>query len=53
MEDPDGTGAAGLMGRRALLWWTLLLVHQGLVLHDVRAELPFMPGNNAAMMVNW
>ncbi|XP_075872329.1 gamma-aminobutyric acid receptor subunit beta-3-like isoform X2 [Nelusetta ayraudi] len=53
MEDPDGTGAAGLMGRRALLWWTLLLVLQGLVLHDVRAELPFMPGNNAAMMVNW
>ncbi|XP_061572141.1 gamma-aminobutyric acid receptor subunit beta-3-like isoform X1 [Cololabis saira] len=39
--------------REMLLWWILLLFSQGYIFHSVQGELPFMPGNNAAMMVNW
>ncbi|KAM6893734.1 gamma-aminobutyric acid receptor subunit beta-3-like isoform 1-T1 [Xenentodon cancila] len=39
--------------RKMFLWWILLLFSQGYVFHSVQGELPFMLGNNAAMMVNW
>lgn len=35
------------------LWWILLTFSQGLLLPVVHGELPFMRGNNAAMLVNW
>ncbi|XP_053273471.1 gamma-aminobutyric acid receptor subunit beta-3 isoform X1 [Pleuronectes platessa] len=50
--DPDRTGGQG-MRRTMFPWWILLLFSQGFVLHDVRGELPFIAGNNAAMLVNW
>ncbi|XP_070814023.1 gamma-aminobutyric acid receptor subunit beta-3-like isoform X1 [Chaetodon trifascialis] len=50
--DPDRTGGRG-MRRNMFLWWILLLFFQGFVFHNVQGELPFMPENNAAMLVNW
>ncbi|XP_060922906.1 gamma-aminobutyric acid receptor subunit beta-3-like isoform X1 [Limanda limanda] len=50
--DPDRTGGQG-MRRTMFPWWILLLFSQGFVLHNVRGELPFIAGNNAAMLVNW
>ncbi|KAM9766992.1 gamma-aminobutyric acid receptor subunit beta-3-like isoform 1-T1 [Menidia menidia] len=50
--EPCRTGAEG-MRRNMLLCWILLLFSQGFVLHMVRGELPFIAGNNAAMLVNW
>ncbi|XP_019958917.1 gamma-aminobutyric acid receptor subunit beta-3-like isoform X3 [Paralichthys olivaceus] len=50
--DPDRTGGEG-MRRTMLPWWILLLFSQGFVFHNVQGELPFMSGNNAAMLVNW
>lgn len=50
--DPNRTGGRG-MKRNMLLWWTLVLFSQGFVSRDVRGELPFISGNNAAMLVNW
>ncbi|XP_076579731.1 gamma-aminobutyric acid receptor subunit beta-3-like isoform X1 [Chaetodon auriga] len=50
--DPDRTGGRG-MRRNMFLWWILLLFFQGFVFHNVQGELPFMAGNNAAMLVNW
>ncbi|XP_013865742.1 gamma-aminobutyric acid receptor subunit beta-3 isoform X2 [Austrofundulus limnaeus] len=40
------TRGQGLM-RNMFRWWILLLFH------NVRGELPFLAGNNAAMLVNW
>ncbi|XP_070711446.1 gamma-aminobutyric acid receptor subunit beta-3-like [Pempheris klunzingeri] len=48
--DPNRTGGTG-MRRNMFLWWILLLFFQ--VFRSVRGELPFMSGNNAAMLVNW
>ncbi|XP_065807903.1 gamma-aminobutyric acid receptor subunit beta-3 isoform X2 [Labrus bergylta] len=50
--DPNRTGGRG-MRRNMFLWWILLLLSQGYIFHNVRGELPFMLGNNAAMLVNW
>ncbi|XP_035487437.1 gamma-aminobutyric acid receptor subunit beta-3-like isoform X2 [Scophthalmus maximus] len=50
--DPDGTGGKG-MRRNMFPWWILLLSCQGFVFRHVQGELPFMAGNNAAMLVNW
>ncbi|XP_031147446.1 gamma-aminobutyric acid receptor subunit beta-3-like isoform X2 [Sander lucioperca] len=50
--DPDRTGGGG-MRRNMLLWWILLLFSQGFVFRNVQGELPFISGNNAAMLVNW
>ncbi|XP_045911121.1 gamma-aminobutyric acid receptor subunit beta-3-like isoform X1 [Micropterus dolomieu] len=50
--DPDRTGGRG-MRRNMFLWWILLLSSQGFVFRNVRGELPFIAGNNAAMLVNW
>ncbi|XP_035800563.1 gamma-aminobutyric acid receptor subunit beta-3-like isoform X7 [Amphiprion ocellaris] len=50
--DPDRTGGRG-MKRNMFLWWILLLFSQGFVFRHVRGELPFISGNNAAMLVNW
>ncbi|XP_040035321.1 gamma-aminobutyric acid receptor subunit beta-3 isoform X2 [Gasterosteus aculeatus] len=50
--DPDRTGSRG-MRRNMSLWWILLLFSHGFVLRNVRGELPFISGNNAAMLVNW
>ncbi|XP_035006567.1 gamma-aminobutyric acid receptor subunit beta-3 isoform X2 [Hippoglossus stenolepis] len=50
--DPDRTGGEG-MRRTMFPWWILLLFSQGFVLHNVQGELPFISGNNAAMLVNW
>ncbi|XP_033471390.1 gamma-aminobutyric acid receptor subunit beta-3-like isoform X1 [Epinephelus lanceolatus] len=50
--DPDRTGGRG-MRRNMFLWWILLLFFQGFVFHNVHGELPFIAGNNAAMLVNW
>ncbi|XP_030266121.1 gamma-aminobutyric acid receptor subunit beta-3-like isoform X1 [Sparus aurata] len=50
--DPDRTGGRG-MRRNMILWWILLLLSQGFVFRNVQGELPFMAGNNAAMLVNW
>ncbi|XP_063733663.1 gamma-aminobutyric acid receptor subunit beta-3-like isoform X1 [Eleginops maclovinus] len=50
--DPDRTGGRG-MRRNMFLWWILLLFSQGFVFRHVRGELPFIAGNNAAMLVNW
>ncbi|XP_036947394.1 gamma-aminobutyric acid receptor subunit beta-3-like isoform X1 [Acanthopagrus latus] len=50
--DPDRTGGRG-MRRNMFLWWILLLFSQGFVFRNVQGELPFMAGNNAAMLVNW
>ncbi|XP_026157414.1 gamma-aminobutyric acid receptor subunit beta-3-like isoform X1 [Mastacembelus armatus] len=50
--DPDRTGGRG-MRRNMFLRWILLLFSQGFVLRNVHGELPFMLGNNAAMLVNW
>ncbi|XP_040888370.1 gamma-aminobutyric acid receptor subunit beta-3-like isoform X2 [Toxotes jaculatrix] len=41
------------MRRNMFPWWILLLFSQGFVHHNVQGELPFMSGNNAAMLVNW
>ncbi|XP_061840981.1 gamma-aminobutyric acid receptor subunit beta-3-like isoform X1 [Nerophis lumbriciformis] len=49
--DPSRTGNRS-MRRNMFLWWILPLIPQGFV-RQVRGELPFMPGNNAAMLVNW
>lgn len=50
--DPDRTGGRGTR-RNMCLRWILLIVSQGIVFHNVQGELPFMGGNNAAMLVNW
>ncbi|XP_047432381.1 gamma-aminobutyric acid receptor subunit beta-3-like isoform X1 [Mugil cephalus] len=50
--DPNRTGGRG-MKRNMLLWWTFVLFSQGFVSRDVQGELPFISGNNAAMLVNW
>ncbi|KAM9334250.1 gamma-aminobutyric acid receptor subunit beta-3-like [Symphorus nematophorus] len=50
--DPDRTGGRG-MRRNMFLWWIILLFSQGFVFRNVQGELPFMAGNNAAMLVNW
>ncbi|XP_070786633.1 gamma-aminobutyric acid receptor subunit beta-3-like isoform X1 [Enoplosus armatus] len=50
--DPDRTGGRG-MRRNMFLWWILLLSSQGFVFRNVQGELPFIAGNNAAMLVNW
>lgn len=50
--DPDRTGGRG-MRRNMFLWWILLLSSQGFVFRNVQGELPFISGNNAAMLVNW
>ncbi|XP_037617640.1 gamma-aminobutyric acid receptor subunit beta-3-like isoform X1 [Sebastes umbrosus] len=50
--DPDRTGGRG-MRRNMFLRWILLLFSQGFVFHNVQGELPFISGNNAAMLVNW
>ncbi|XP_053710522.1 gamma-aminobutyric acid receptor subunit beta-3-like isoform X1 [Synchiropus splendidus] len=50
--DPDRTGGRG-MRRTMLLWWIKLFLSQGFLFCSVQGELPFMPGNNAAMLVNW
>ncbi|XP_034007242.1 gamma-aminobutyric acid receptor subunit beta-3-like isoform X1 [Trematomus bernacchii] len=50
--DPDRTGGRG-MRRNMFLWWILLLFSQGFVFPHVRGELPFIAGNDAAMLVNW
>lgn len=50
--DPDRTGGRG-MRRNMFLWWILLLASHGFVFRSVQGELPFMAGNNAAMLVNW
>ncbi|XP_044043248.1 gamma-aminobutyric acid receptor subunit beta-3-like isoform X1 [Siniperca chuatsi] len=50
--DPDRTGGRG-MRRNMFLWWILLLSSHGFVFRNVQAELPFIAGNNAAMLVNW
>ncbi|XP_049919029.1 gamma-aminobutyric acid receptor subunit beta-3-like isoform X1 [Epinephelus moara] len=50
--DPDRTRGRG-MRRNMFLWWILLLFFQGFVFHNVHGELPFIAGNNAAMLVNW
>ncbi|KAM9821123.1 gamma-aminobutyric acid receptor subunit beta-3-like isoform 3-T3 [Neosynchiropus ocellatus] len=50
--DPDRTGGRG-MRRNMLLWWIKLFLSQGFLFCRVQGELPFMPGNNAAMLVNW
>ncbi|XP_017294368.1 gamma-aminobutyric acid receptor subunit beta-3 isoform X1 [Kryptolebias marmoratus] len=44
--EPYRTRARGLR-RNMFRWWILLLFP------NVRGELPFLPGNNAAMLVNW
>ncbi|XP_034720210.1 gamma-aminobutyric acid receptor subunit beta-3-like isoform X1 [Etheostoma cragini] len=50
--DPDRTGGRG-MRRNMFLWWILMLFSQGFVFRNVQGELPFISGNNAAMLVNW
>ncbi|KAM6958489.1 gamma-aminobutyric acid receptor subunit beta-3-like isoform 2-T2 [Tautogolabrus adspersus] len=50
--DPNRAGGRG-MRRNMFLWWILLLLSQGYLFHNVQGELPFMLGNNAAMLVNW
>ncbi|KAM8873066.1 gamma-aminobutyric acid receptor subunit beta-3-like isoform 1-T1 [Synchiropus picturatus] len=50
--DPDRTGGRG-MRWNMLLWWIKLFLSQGFLFCSVQGELPFMPGNNAAMLVNW
>lgn len=50
--DPNRTGGRG-MRRNMFLWWILLFLSQGFVFRKVQGELPFMAGNNAAMLVNW
>lgn len=50
--DPDRTWGRAIR-RNMLFWWILLLFLQGFVFHSVQGELPFMSGNNAAMLVNW
>ncbi|XP_034088787.1 gamma-aminobutyric acid receptor subunit beta-3-like isoform X1 [Gymnodraco acuticeps] len=50
--DPNRTGGRG-MRRNMFLWWILLLFSQGFVFPHVRGELPFIAGNDAAMLVNW
>ncbi|XP_069568934.1 gamma-aminobutyric acid receptor subunit beta-3-like isoform X1 [Brachyistius frenatus] len=50
--DPDRTGGRGPR-RNMFLRWIVLLFSQGFVFGNVRGELPFMAGNDAAMLVNW
>ncbi|KAM8903582.1 gamma-aminobutyric acid receptor subunit beta-3-like isoform 1-T1 [Spinachia spinachia] len=50
--DPDRTGGRG-MRRNMSLCWILLLFSHGFVFRNVQGELPFISGNNAAMLVNW
>ncbi|XP_058474838.1 gamma-aminobutyric acid receptor subunit beta-3-like isoform X2 [Solea solea] len=51
--DADRTGGGGLRRTMFSCWILLLLFCQGSVFPNVRSELPFMSGNNAAMLVNW